>query len=156
MSTKKRYEKTDAGLVFKTGGRAVYFVSGAAAASAFWLVSGAHARAAYPTQLWELVLAIPPLALIAVGAGLVLWTWVWNQVGVLHAQRWWKKNGNLRVRADTRARIQRLEFTSGTWKERYEQAHATASAYRRVVRAINAAVALEGDDEVSAKRMFGS
>ena len=156
MSTKKRSENNNEGKAFKAAIRTLCFIAGAVAASVFWLVSGAHEAAAYPTSMWQLVLAVPPLSFIAVGAGLVIWTWAWNQAGVLHAQRWWKKNGNTRMRADTRERIQRLEFSAGTWKEKYEQAHAAATAYRRVVRSINAAIALEGQDEVSAKRMFGA
>lgn len=155
VSTTKRSGPDD-NLAGKTIVRIGYLILGAVPASCFFLITGAHGQAVYPTPFWQVATAIPPLSFLGIGGGFVLWTWIWNQLGVARAQRWWKQNAAKYLRADTRARLQRLEFAADHWRGKYEEVHQEAKSYRRVLQAIDAARRVEGEDEVAAKRLFGT
>ncbi len=146
----------DENRAIRTLARVGCLVLGALPTAVFFFITGAHNQVVYPTPFWQVATAISPFSFFWIGGGFVVWTWVWNQLGVVRTQRWWKQNGVKYLRADTRSKLQRLEFAADHWRGKYEEVHAEAKSYRRVLQAVDAARKIEGEDEVAARRLFGS
>jgi len=141
-------------LTRKNLGRLSWVLAGLAVASTFWVLTGEYGRVRMPFQMWQMWTLLPPIGWLIAGASFLGWTWGWNQMGVVRTQRWWKANNTAWLKAETRAKIQRLEYERDHYRERFQESANLAAEYRRALRAVDAARQSAVEDEVATARMF--